>query len=65
MCTRQYLIVILRFNEFKRIVGKDGKKNLTMVENFLGGMTAGCFSTILNNPLDVVMDINLCIAFKL
>eukprot|EP01084_Bolivina_argentea_P155770 271447_1 len=42
------------FNEFQRVVGNDGRKSLTMMENFVGGMTAGCFSTIINNPLDVV-----------
>ncbi len=49
--------MVLRFNEFQRVVGNDGRKSLTMMENFVGGMTAGCFSTIINNPLDVVIDI--------
>ncbi len=40
-------------------MSKDGKKSLTMVENFVGGMTAGCFSTIINNPVDVVMGIRV------
>ncbi len=50
-------MVNIRFNEFQRIVSEDGKKRLSMVENFIGGMTAGCFSTIINNPLDMVMNI--------
>lgn len=42
------------FNEYKRIVTNDGEKNLTPIMGLLGGMSAGCFSTLGNNPFDVV-----------
>jgi solute carrier family 25 (mitochondrial citrate transporter), member 1 len=42
------------FNEYKRILTRDGEKPLTSIEKFLGGMTAGCFSTLGNNPFDVI-----------
>lgn len=42
------------FNEYKRIVTKDGKEPLTPIGGLLGGMSAGCFSTLGNNPFDVV-----------
>ena len=42
------------FNEYKRIVTNDGEKQLTPVMGLLGGMSAGCFSTLGNNPFDVV-----------
>jgi solute carrier family 25 (mitochondrial citrate transporter), member 1 len=42
------------FNEYKRIVTDDGQKKLTPAMGLLGGMTAGCFSTLGNNPFDVV-----------
>lgn len=42
------------FNEYKRIVTKDGETKLTPIMGLLGGMTAGCFSTMGNNPFDVV-----------
>ena len=41
------------FNEFKRIVTEDGR-SMTPLLSLLGGMTAGCFSTLGNNPFDVV-----------
>ena len=42
------------FNEFKRIVTADGDKPMTPALGLLGGMSAGCFSTLGNNPFDVV-----------
>lgn len=42
------------FNEYKKIVTKDGKKKLTPFLSLVGGMTAGIFSTLGNNPFDVV-----------
>jgi solute carrier family 25 citrate transporter 1 len=42
------------FNEYKRIVTDDGEKKLTPLMGLFGGMSAGCFSTIGNNPFDVV-----------
>ena len=33
---------------------KTGEKQLTPVQGLLGGMSAGCFSTLGNNPFDVV-----------
>jgi len=42
------------FNEYKRIITNDGEKTLTPLLSFLGGMSAGCFSTLGNNPFDVI-----------
>ena len=42
------------FNEFKRFVTNNGEKPMTPVLGLLGGMSAGCFSTLGNNPFDVV-----------
>jgi solute carrier family 25 (mitochondrial citrate transporter), member 1 len=42
------------FNEFKRVVTSDGDRPMTPLLGFLGGMSAGCFSTLGNNPFDVV-----------
>lgn len=42
------------FNEYKRIITKDGEIPMTPLKNLLGGMSAGCFSTLGNNPFDVV-----------
>lgn len=42
------------FNEYKRIVTNDGEKPLTPLMGLFGGMSAGCFSTLGNNPFDVV-----------
>lgn len=33
---------------------KTGEKQLTPIQGLLGGMSAGCFSTLGNNPFDVV-----------
>jgi len=41
------------FNEYKTFLTKD-ERPLTIYESFFGGMTAGCFSTLGNNPFDVV-----------
>ena len=42
------------FNEYKRIVTNDGEQKLTPLMGLFGGMSAGCFSTLGNNPFDVV-----------
>jgi len=42
------------FNEYKRIVTNDGEKHMTPLLGLFGGMSAGCFSTLGNNPFDVV-----------
>mmetsp|Transcript_14123 Transcript_14123/g.26494 ORF Transcript_14123/g.26494 Transcript_14123/m.26494 type:complete len:289 (+) Transcript_14123:134-1000(+) len=42
------------FNEYKRIMTNDGEIPMTPLKNLLGGMSAGCFSTLGNNPFDVV-----------
>jgi solute carrier family 25 (mitochondrial citrate transporter), member 1 len=42
------------FNEYKRIVTNNGQEPLSAMGGLLGGMSAGCFSTICNNPFDVV-----------
>eukprot|EP00612_Vaucheria_litorea_P002554 CAMPEP_0171458006 /NCGR_PEP_ID=MMETSP0945-20130129/3851_1 /TAXON_ID=109269 /ORGANISM="Vaucheria litorea, Strain CCMP2940" /LENGTH=256 /DNA_ID=CAMNT_0011983715 /DNA_START=353 /DNA_END=1120 /DNA_ORIENTATION=+ len=42
------------FNEYKKILIGDSNKTLSPVENLLGGMSAGTFSTLGNNPFDVV-----------
>ena len=42
------------FNEYKEFVTNKGEKKMTPLLSLLGGMTAGCFSTIGNNPFDVV-----------
>lgn len=42
------------FNEYKRIVTNDGEKKMTPLLGLFGGMSAGCFSTLGNNPFDVV-----------
>lgn len=42
------------FNEYKKVVTNDGEKSLTPIMGLLGGMSAGCFSTLGNNPFDVV-----------
>ena len=42
------------FNEYKRIVTKEGEVPLTPIMGLFGGMSAGCFSTLGNNPFDVV-----------
>lgn len=42
------------FNKYKGIISNDGARPLTDLENLFGGMSAGCFSTLGNNPFDVV-----------
>jgi len=42
------------FNKYKDIVTDQGKKPLSPIGALLGGMAAGCFSTLGNNPFDVV-----------
>lgn len=42
------------FNEYKRIVTNDGETQLTPLLSLFGGMSAGCFSTLGNNPFDVI-----------
>mmetsp|Transcript_31908 Transcript_31908/g.48941 ORF Transcript_31908/g.48941 Transcript_31908/m.48941 type:complete len:292 (+) Transcript_31908:109-984(+) len=42
------------FNKYKDIVTNNGEKKITPLMGLLGGMSAGCFSTLGNNPFDVV-----------
>jgi len=42
------------FNEYKRIITKDGETPITPILSLFGGMSAGCFSTLGNNPFDVI-----------
>ena len=43
------------FNEYKNIVlTNNGEKTLSPIMALFGGMSAGCFSTLGNNPFDVV-----------
>ena len=42
------------FNQYKDIMTARGERSLGSVEAFLGGMAAGTFSTLGNNPFDVV-----------
>lgn len=44
----------MAFNKYKDIMTNDGKEKLTPIMALLGGMGAGCFSTLGNNPFDVV-----------
>jgi solute carrier family 25 citrate transporter 1 len=42
------------YNKYKDIITEDGKTPITPVKALIGGMMAGCFSTLGNNPFDVV-----------
>lgn len=42
------------FNEYKKIVTNNGETSMTPLLSLFGGMTAGCFSTLGNNPFDVL-----------
>eukprot|EP01035_Chromulina_nebulosa_P019397 gene19397-25270_t len=42
------------FNKYKDILTDEGKKPLSPLLALIGGMMAGCFSTLGNNPFDVV-----------
>ncbi|OEU07818.1 mitochondrial carrier [Fragilariopsis cylindrus CCMP1102] len=42
------------FNEYKNRVTNEGEIPLTPIMGLFGGMSAGCFSTLGNNPFDVV-----------
>jgi len=42
------------FNEYKKRVTNDGEISLSPLMGLFGGMSAGCFSTLGNNPFDVV-----------
>ena len=42
------------FNAFKARVTENGTQPMTPLLGLLGGMSAGCFSTLGNNPFDVV-----------
>ena len=42
------------FNEYKQIVTNHGETEMTPLRGLFGGMSAGCFSTLGNNPFDVV-----------
>lgn len=52
------------FNEYKRIVTNDGEKKLTPLMGLFGGMSAGCFSTLGNNPFDVIKVSLISCVFK-
>jgi len=41
------------FGQYKKYVGTEGR-GLSPFQSLIGGMGAGCFSTICNNPFDVV-----------
>merc|ERR1712150_159983 len=42
------------FYEYKKIVTDNGQNKMSMPMGLLGGMSAGCFSALGNNPLDVM-----------
>lgn len=42
------------FNEYKNAVTNGGEITLSPIMALFGGMSAGCFSTLGNNPFDVV-----------
>ncbi|GMH92611.1 hypothetical protein TrVE_jg14120 [Triparma verrucosa] len=42
------------FNEYKTFVTNNGETQMTPLKSLFGGMSAGCFSTLGNNPFDVV-----------
>ena len=42
------------FNTYKDYMTSNGQRSLQPLEALLGGMLAGCFSTLGNNPFDVV-----------
>lgn len=42
------------FNKYKDIMTDEGKTKLHPLQSLAGGMMAGCFSTLGNNPFDVV-----------
>ena len=42
------------FNEYKKRVTNDGNTSMSPLMALFGGMSAGCFSTLGNNPFDVV-----------
>ena len=44
----------MAFNKYKDYMGGAEGHKLTPYENLFGGMCAGCFSTCMNNPFDVV-----------
>ena len=44
----------LWFDKYKLIVTNEGEKPMTPLLSLFGGMSAGCFSTLGNNPFDVV-----------
>lgn len=42
------------FHEYKRIVTDNEQNKMSALMGLLGGMSAGCFSALGNNPLDVI-----------
>eukprot|EP00977_Amphora_coffeiformis_P009238 scaffold2102_cov161-Amphora_coffeaeformis.AAC.22 len=44
----------LWYHVYKRILTNDGETELTLFESFIGGMTAGIFSALGNQPFDVL-----------
>ncbi len=53
------------FNEYKKYMTNDGETELTPLLRLFGGMSAGCFSTLGNNPFDVVKVCSLNFAFTM
>jgi solute carrier family 25 (mitochondrial citrate transporter), member 1 len=44
----------MAFDQYKRVLSNGGEKELKSYEQFFGGMCSGCFSTMCNNPFDMV-----------
>ena len=42
------------FNKYREVVTGSGEREMTPLLGLAGGMSAGCFSTLGNNPFDVV-----------
>jgi solute carrier family 25 citrate transporter 1 len=42
------------FNKYKDLVTNNGQTKLSPILSLIGGMLAGCFSTLGNNPFDVI-----------
>ena len=44
----------MAFDQYKFFMTNNGERQLKPYEQFLGGMCSGCFSTLCNNPADMV-----------
>ncbi len=44
----------MAFNKYKDVISKMHSEKLSAFESLIGGMIAGCFSTVCNNPFDVI-----------